>query len=102
MKSHMASDKLTIPSPFANRREAQAQHSGTHVCRLARPGARLLRDRRGRTLRRPDGDRVHTLTLTDISCGWTECVAMRTRDQMLVIEAFEKVTADLPFEMLGI
>jgi hypothetical protein len=27
---------------------------------------------------------------------------MRTRDQMLVIEAFEKVTADLPFEMLGI
>ena len=27
---------------------------------------------------------------------------MRVRDQMLVIEAFEKVTADLPFAMLGI
>ncbi|BEP52564.1 MULTISPECIES: hypothetical protein [Variovorax] len=49
-----------------------------------------------------DGDCVQTLTLTDIACGWTECVAMRMRDQMLVIETFEKVTADLPFEMLGI
>jgi hypothetical protein len=49
-----------------------------------------------------DGDYVHTLTLTDIASGWTECVAMRVRDQMLVIEAFEKVAADLPFAMLGI
>jgi hypothetical protein len=48
------------------------------------------------------GDYVHTLTLTDIASGWTECVAMRVRDQMLVIEAFEKVAADLPFAMLGI
>jgi len=49
-----------------------------------------------------DGDYVHTLTLTDIASGWTECVAMRRRDQMLVIEAFEKVAADLHFAMLGI
>ena len=48
------------------------------------------------------GDYVHTLTLTDIASGWTECVAMRVRDQMLVIDAFEKVAADLPFAMLGI
>ncbi len=48
------------------------------------------------------GDYVHTLTLTDIASGWTECVAMRVRDQMLVIEAFEKVVTDLPFAMLGI
>ncbi len=48
------------------------------------------------------GNYVHTLTLTDIASGWTECVAMRVRDQMLVIEAFEKVAADLPFAMLGI
>src|SRR6195952_2744872 len=39
-----------------------------------------------------DGDYVHTLTMTDIATGWTECVAMKMRDQMLVIEAFEKVT----------
>jgi len=49
-----------------------------------------------------EGEFVHTLTMTDIASGWTECVAMRVRDQMLVIEAFEKVTADLPFAMLGV
>ena len=49
-----------------------------------------------------DGDYVHTLTLTDIASGWTECVAMRVRDQMLVIEAFEKVASELPFAMLGV
>ncbi|MFJ1258410.1 transposase family protein [Cupriavidus sp. CuC1] len=49
-----------------------------------------------------DGDFVHTLTLTDIASGWTECVAMRTRNQMLVIEGFDKVAADLPFAMLGV
>ncbi len=48
------------------------------------------------------GEFVHTLTLTDISSGWTECVAMRVRDLMLIIEAFEKVAADLPFAMLGV
>jgi hypothetical protein len=49
-----------------------------------------------------DGDYVHTLTLTDIASGWTECVAMRVREQMLVIEAFDKVAAELPFPMLGV
>ena len=49
-----------------------------------------------------DGDFVHTLTLTDIATGWTECVAMRMREQMLVTEGFDKVAADLPFAMLGV
>ncbi|CAN7734614.1 hypothetical protein LJR267_009198 [Paraburkholderia hospita] len=49
-----------------------------------------------------DGEFVHTLTLTDIASGWTECVAMRVRNQMLVIEGFEKAAADLPFAMLGV
>jgi hypothetical protein len=49
-----------------------------------------------------DGDFVHTLTLTDIASGWTECVAMRLRNQMLVIEGLEKAAADLPFAMLGV
>ena len=26
-----------------------------------------------------DSDFVHTLTVTDIASGWTECVAMRMR-----------------------
>jgi hypothetical protein len=49
-----------------------------------------------------DGDYVHTLTLTDIATGWTECVAMRVREQMLIIEAFDTVAAELPFPMLGV
>jgi hypothetical protein len=49
-----------------------------------------------------DGDFVHTLTLTDIATGWTECVAMRVRNQMLVIEGLDKAAADLPFVMLGV
>lgn len=49
-----------------------------------------------------DGDYVHTLTLTDIASGWTECVAMRQRNQVLVMEALDKAAADLPFPMLGV
>lgn len=48
------------------------------------------------------GDFVHTLTMTDIASGWTECVAMRVREQMLIVEAFDKVALDLPFAMLGV
>jgi hypothetical protein len=44
-----------------------------------------------------DGDFVHTLTLTDIASGWTECVSMRMRNQMRVIEALDKAATDLPF-----
>lgn len=49
-----------------------------------------------------DGDYVHSLVLTDIASGWTECVAMRVRNHMLVIEGFDKVAAELPFAMLGV
>ena len=49
-----------------------------------------------------DGDFVHMLTMTDIASGWTECVAMRMREQMLIVEAFEKVASELPFAMLGV
>jgi hypothetical protein len=49
-----------------------------------------------------DREFVHSLMLTDIASGWTECVAMRVRNQMLVIEGFEKAAADLQFAMLGL
>ena len=49
-----------------------------------------------------DGDYVHTLVLTDIATGWTECVSMRQRNQVLVIEALNKAADDLPFAMLGV
>ena len=49
-----------------------------------------------------DGDFVHTLVLTDIASGWTECVAMPVRNQSLVVEALTMADDDLPFAMLGI
>jgi len=49
-----------------------------------------------------EGDFVHTLVLTDIASGWTECIAMPLRNQSLVVEAFSLVEAKLPFAMLGI
>jgi len=49
-----------------------------------------------------DGAFIHTLKLTDIASDWTECIAMRLRNQMLVIEGLEKAAADLPFTILGL
>jgi hypothetical protein len=49
-----------------------------------------------------DGDYLHTLVLTDIASGWTECFAMRHRSQALVIDGLDRVTEDLPFPMLGV
>jgi hypothetical protein len=49
-----------------------------------------------------DGNFVHTLVLTDIASGWTECIAMPARDQSLIVTGFAKVAAVLPFAMLGI
>jgi hypothetical protein len=48
------------------------------------------------------GDFVHTLTLTDIASGWTECIAMPVRDQSLVVEAITAARHDLPFAMRGV
>jgi hypothetical protein len=49
-----------------------------------------------------DGDFVHTLVLTDIASGWTECIAMPVRNQSLVVEAMSVAAAELPFTMRGI
>ena len=48
------------------------------------------------------GDFVHSLVLTDIASGWTECIAMPVRNQSLVVEALAIAAADLPFAMLGV
>ncbi|MFW8564993.1 integrase catalytic domain-containing protein [Orrella sp. 11846] len=49
-----------------------------------------------------DGDFVHSLVLTDIATGWTECVALPVRNQTLVVQGFAKVATDIPFPMRGI
>ena len=48
------------------------------------------------------GNFVHTLTLTDIHSGWTECAALAVREQSLVVEGINAVSQRLPFALLGL
>lgn len=48
------------------------------------------------------GSCVHSLVLTDIASGWTECVPLLVREQGLVVEAVEVARERFPFELLGI
>ena len=48
------------------------------------------------------GSCVHSLVLTDICSGWTECVALVAREQNLVLEALEVLQSQLPVPLLGI
>ena len=47
------------------------------------------------------GSFVHTLVMTDIATGWTECIALAARQQHLVTEALNRVRKRLPFPLLG-
>jgi hypothetical protein len=48
------------------------------------------------------GSYLHSLVLTDIASGWTECAAMVVREQTLVIRTIEKLRVKLPVPMLGL
>jgi hypothetical protein len=48
------------------------------------------------------GNFVHTLTLTDIHSGWTECTALAVREQSLVVEGIRAVAKRLPFTLRGL
>ena len=48
------------------------------------------------------GQYLYSLVLTDISTGWTECVALLNRGQRQVCAAIAAVRQDLPFPLLGI
>lgn len=48
------------------------------------------------------GQFLHTLTMTDICTGWTECAAITNRSQIAVTDAIEKVRRRLPFKLLGV
>jgi len=47
------------------------------------------------------GSFVHTLTLTDVASGWTECVALVIRDGALVVAALEQMRTRMPFPLRG-
>ena len=48
------------------------------------------------------GSYVQTLVLTDIASGWTECAPLLVREQHLLTEVLNKLTAEMPFALLGI
>jgi hypothetical protein len=48
------------------------------------------------------GEFVHTLTMTDIETGWTECFAIVNRSRICVVAAIERVRKRIPFPVLGI
>jgi hypothetical protein len=48
------------------------------------------------------GSFVHTLTLTDVASGWTECVALVVRDGALVAAALERLRTSMPFPLRGL
>lgn len=48
------------------------------------------------------GSFVHTLVLTDVASGWTECIALPVREQSLIVEAIRGVRTLLPFPLLGL
>lgn len=48
------------------------------------------------------GSFVHTLTLTDVASGWTECVALVVRDGALVAAALEQLRQTMPFPLRGL
>ena len=47
------------------------------------------------------GSFVHTLRLTDVASGWTECVALVVRDGALVAAALEELRKAMPFPLRG-
>ena len=48
------------------------------------------------------GSFAHTLVLTDIASGWTECVPLIVREANLIVDALERLRLYLPFPMRGI
>lgn len=48
------------------------------------------------------GSFVHTLVLTDIATGWTECVPLVVRDSELVVAAVRRLFETMPFRIRGI
>jgi hypothetical protein len=48
------------------------------------------------------GSFVHTLVLTDVASGWTECLPLLVREGTLVVQALDRVRVALPFSLRGI
>jgi hypothetical protein len=51
---------------------------------------------------RAGGSHLHTLSLTDLASGWTECAPLLVRDGRLVVESVEGLRVGLPFLLRGL
>lgn len=49
-----------------------------------------------------EGSFLHTLVLTDVASGWTECLALLHRSQTAVVHALDRAQQLLPMPMLGL
>jgi hypothetical protein len=49
-----------------------------------------------------EGQFVNTLTSTDLSTGWTECLPVLPRNKQTVFEAIKVMRSRLPFDLLGL
>jgi hypothetical protein len=48
------------------------------------------------------GSYLHTLTMTDVATGWTECIAILVRDQNVTLRAIRAARERLPLPLLGL
>jgi integrase-like protein len=48
------------------------------------------------------GSYAHTLTLTDVASGWTECIALLVRESAVVVDALDRLRNSMPFPLRGI
>jgi hypothetical protein len=48
------------------------------------------------------GSFLHTLTMTDVSTGWTECTGLLVKDQQVTLKGIEKLREQFPFDLLGL
>jgi hypothetical protein len=44
---------------------------------------------------------AHTLVLTEIATGWTECVPLAVREGSLIVEALTRLRTTMPFPLRG-
>ncbi len=49
-----------------------------------------------------EGSFLHTLTLTDVASGWTECLALPYRDQATTLRALRVGRDRMPFRLVGL
>jgi len=49
-----------------------------------------------------EGQYLSTLTVIDVSTGWTECLTLLNKTQMAVSKAISEMRTRLPFPLLGI